>query len=141
MDISTKCRDFHDNIHNQNNRVTYYHEGWWACHCCATARGGKSTEIDREIIAVHDINANREGFTSCSACPFLAPFFWSYIPHNLGVASKVTSLVLDTMFFFADCLLRLQAVFRVARKCHCKRRVYLLSGVHFLPPSFWFLNF
>ena len=39
-----------------------------------------------------------------------------YIPQNLGVASKITTLEMDSMFFFADRLLRLQAVFRVAKK-------------------------
>ena len=38
----------------------------------------------------------------------------SSIPQNLGVPSKVTTLAMDSMFFFADLLLRLQAVFRVA---------------------------
>ena len=38
----------------------------------------------------------------------------SSIPQNLGVASKVTILVMDSMFFFVGRLLRLQAVFRVA---------------------------
>ena len=43
-------------------------------------------------------------------------FLQSSIPQNLGVASKVTTLEMDSMFFFGDCLLRLQAVFRVAGK-------------------------
>ena len=38
------------------------------------------------------------------------------IPQNLGVASKVTTLATDSIFFFADRLLHLQAVFRVAEK-------------------------
>ena len=38
------------------------------------------------------------------------------IPQKLGVASKVTTLATDSMFFFADCLLHLQAVFIVAGK-------------------------
>ena len=41
-------------------------------------------------------------------------FLQSYIPHNLGVASKVTTLAPDSMFFFTDRLLHIQAVFRVA---------------------------
>ena len=47
------------------------------------------------------------------------------IPQNLGVASKVTTLATDSMFFFADRLLHLQAVFRVAGKYHFGRRVAL----------------
>ena len=39
-----------------------------------------------------------------------------YISHNLGVASKVTTLEMGSMFFFADRLLHLQVVFRVAEK-------------------------
>ena len=56
----------------------------------------------------------------------------SYITHNLCVDLKVTTLEIDSMFFFADCLIHLQAVFRVAGKmplrtqgiitqtCHCQ---------------------
>ena len=40
----------------------------------------------------------------------------SSIPQNLGVASKVTTLTMNSMFFFTDFLLHLQAVFRVAEK-------------------------
>ena len=36
----------------------------------------------------------------------------SYIPQNLGIASKVTTLAMDSMFF--NSLLRLQAIFRVS---------------------------
>ena len=43
-------------------------------------------------------------------------FLQSSMPHNFGVASKVTTLVMDIMFLFVDCLLCIQAVFRVARK-------------------------
>ena len=43
-------------------------------------------------------------------------FLQSSIPHNLGVASKVTTLAMDSMFFFVDRLLHLQAVFRAAKK-------------------------
>ena len=42
--------------------------------------------------------------------------FQSSIPQNLGVTSKVTSLEMDSMFFFAYRLLYIQAVFRVAGK-------------------------
>ena len=43
-------------------------------------------------------------------------FIQSFIPQNLGFPSKVTTLAMDSMFFFADRLLHLQALFRVARK-------------------------
>ena len=43
-------------------------------------------------------------------------FLQSSIPQNLGVASKVTTLAMDSTFFFADCLLHLQAAFRASRK-------------------------
>ena len=43
-------------------------------------------------------------------------FLQSSIPQNLGVASKVTTLATDSICFFADRLLHLQAVFRVAEK-------------------------
>ena len=46
----------------------------------------------------------------------LHQFIQSSIPQNLGDASKGTILAMDSMFFFAYCLLRLQAVFRVAVK-------------------------
>ena len=39
----------------------------------------------------------------------------SSIPQNLDFASKVTTLAMDGMFFFADRLLHLQAVFKVAK--------------------------
>ena len=56
-------------------------------------------------------------------------FLKSSIPQNLGVASKVTTLAMDSMFFFTNRLLRLQAVFRVAGKCHfgCRVALYKLS--------------
>ena len=47
---------------------------------------------------------------------YLHHFIKSSIPQNLGVASKVTTLAMESMFFFANRLLHLQAVFRVARK-------------------------
>ena len=46
----------------------------------------------------------------------LQHFLQSFILQNLGVASKVTTLAMDSIFFFADFLLHLQAVFRVAGK-------------------------
>ena len=52
-------------------------------------------------------------------------FLQSSTPQNLGFASKVTTLAMDSMFFFADSLLHLQAVFIVAKKIHCGRRVSL----------------
>ena len=45
---------------------------------------------------------------------YLHHFLKSSIPENLGVASKVTTLEMESMFFFANCLLHLQAVFRVS---------------------------
>ena len=47
---------------------------------------------------------------------YLHHFLQSSIPQNLGVSSKLTTLALDSMFFFADRLLHLQAVFRVSGK-------------------------
>ena len=43
-------------------------------------------------------------------------FLQSSIPQNLGVASKVKTLAMDSMFLFADHLIHLQAVFRVTKK-------------------------
>ena len=43
-------------------------------------------------------------------------FLQGSLTQSLGIASKVTTLEMDNMFFFADCLLQLQAVFRVAGK-------------------------
>ena len=45
---------------------------------------------------------------------YLHNFLQSSIRHNLGVASKVSTLAMKSMFFFSYCLLHLQAVFRVA---------------------------
>ena len=47
---------------------------------------------------------------------YLHHFLQSYIPQNLGIASKVATLAMDSMFFFVDNLLHLQAVFRVSGK-------------------------
>ena len=47
---------------------------------------------------------------------FLHHYIQSSTPHNLGVISKVTTLEMDSMSLFADSLLHLQAVFRVAGK-------------------------
>ena len=44
----------------------------------------------------------------------LQHFLQSYIPQNLGFPSKVTTLAMDSMFFFADRLLHIQPVFIVA---------------------------
>ena len=95
----------------------YDHKGWQVFHYDATARGGRSAEIDGERTAGHGINADREGFASRSSCPFIAPFSSVFhTPPTLTVASKVTTLAMYSMFFFVDCLLYLQAVFRVAKK-------------------------
>ena len=41
-------------------------------------------------------------------------FIKSSITQKLGVALKVSTLEMESMFFFANCLLHLQAVFRVS---------------------------
>ena len=46
----------------------------------------------------------------------LQHFLQSSIPQNLGVPSKVTTLEMESMFFFTDHLLHLQALFIVAGK-------------------------
>ena len=46
----------------------------------------------------------------------LHSFIQPSIPNNLSIASKVTNLTMDSKSFFADCLLHLQAVFKVTRK-------------------------
>ena len=46
----------------------------------------------------------------------LRHFIQSSVTQNLGIASKVTTLAMDSIFFFADCLLHLQVVFIVAVK-------------------------
>ena len=43
-------------------------------------------------------------------------FLLSSISHNLGIASKVTTLTTNRMFSVANCLLHLQAVFRFTKK-------------------------
>ena len=43
-------------------------------------------------------------------------FLHCYVPQNVGVVSKVTTLEMDSMFFFVSHLLHLQGVFRVAGK-------------------------
>ena len=60
----------------------------------------------------------------------LQKFLQYSIPPNLDFASKVTTLATDSMFFFADRLLRLQAVFRVSRK-----RATLDLGQHYTNSS------
>ena len=57
--------------------------------------------------------------------PNLHHFFQSSIPQNLGFTSKIITLAMDSMFFFADRLLHLQAVFRVSKKCHSEHRIAL----------------
>ena len=58
------------------------------------------------------------GNTLLLVCNFLSlhQFLQSSIPQNLGLASKVTTLAMDSIFFFVDFLLHLQGVFRVAGK-------------------------
>ena len=43
-------------------------------------------------------------------------FLQSSIPHNLVVASRVTTSPMDSMFIFVDHLVHLQTLFRVAEK-------------------------
>ena len=53
-------------------------------------------------------------------------FLQSSIPHNLGVASKVTTLAMDSMFFFADCVYSIYKQYLESpEKCHCGHRVEL----------------
>ena len=60
------------------------HEGWQVCHYDATARGVQNTEINGEITAGRDINTDREGFASHSACPFPEPFSSFFHTPELG---------------------------------------------------------
>ena len=64
------------------------HEGWRFCHYDAAARGGRSAEIFGEITVGCVINANRGGFASHSACPFLAPFSSVLNTPELGCCLK-----------------------------------------------------
>ena len=43
-------------------------------------------------------------------------FLQYFIPQNLGGPSKLTTLAMDSMFFFSDRLLHIQAVFGVTGK-------------------------
>ena len=47
---------------------------------------------------------------------YLHHFIHSSVPQNLGVASNVTTLAMESVVFFAESLIRLQAVFRVSGK-------------------------
>ena len=49
-------------------------------------------EIDGERTAGHDINAGREGFASCSARTFLAPFSSVFHTPELGRLLKSNNL-------------------------------------------------
>ena len=53
------------------------------------------------------------------------------ISHNLAVASKVTTLAMESMFFLADCLLLLQAVFRFS-----KTNATMYIGYHYTNLSY-----
>ena len=92
------------------------HEIWKSCHYYETSRGGKSAEINREIIAGHGINTDRKGFAYCSACPFLAPFSSVFHTPELGRRPKSNKLINLQYVFFVDSLIHLQALLRVARK-------------------------
>ena len=67
------------------------HEGWRVFQYYETARGGQSVKINRERTADHDINADREGFAYCSACPFLAPFSSVLYTPELGCRLKTNN--------------------------------------------------
>ena len=72
---------------------------------------------------------------------YLNLFFQSSMHQNLGVASKVTTLATESIFFFADSLLRLEAVFRVAGKIPLSTQVIsglwdVFSTTFFLVPHF-----
>ena len=67
------------------------------------------------------------------------------IPQNLGVASKLTTFSMDSMFFFTNCLLHLQAVLRVSRKMSLWMQGisgiwYVISTALFLVPHFVMLT-
>ena len=66
-------------------------------------RATTSTPIEKALVIVQRVIS-------------LHHFLKSSIPQNLGVASKVTTLAMDSMFFFTDRLLHIQAVFIFARK-------------------------
>ena len=78
---------------------TYDHEGWKIFHYDATARGGLSAEIDGERTAFHDINADREGFSYHSACPFIATFSSVFHTPELGLPLKSNNLENGEYFF------------------------------------------
>ena len=78
------------------------HEGCQACHLYATARGGRSAEIYGERIVGHDINADREGFASRSACTFLAPFSSVFHTPELGSRLKSNNLGNEKVSFLLE---------------------------------------
>ena len=83
----------------------------------------KSTEKEQQVIT-----STLTGKALLLVLNFLSlnQFLQSSISQNLGVASKVTTLAMDSIFFFVDCLLRLQVVCRVTKiKCRSGRRVSL----------------
>ena len=92
------------------------HEGWLVYHYDATAKWGRRADIDGERTAGHVINADWEGFSSCSVCPFLAPFSSVFYTPELGRHLKSNNLGNGQFFFFADCLLHLQALFQLSVK-------------------------
>ena len=46
-------------------------------------------------------------------------FIKYFIPQNLGVPSKVTTLAMDSMFFFADFYSIYKQYLEFPEKCHC----------------------
>ena len=71
--------------------------------------------IDKEQQAMASI-PTRRALLLVQRVLSLHHFLQSSVTQNLGDASKVTTWVMYSMFFFADHLLRLQAVFIVAKK-------------------------
>ena len=79
-------------------------------------RGMKSTPTGKSLLLVKHV-------------PSLYRFLKSSIPKNLDVASKLTTLAMESMSFFTNCLLHLQAIFRVTGKLHCGYRLALQKFV------------
>ena len=102
------------------------HEGWRVCHYDATARGGRSAEIDGERSAGHYINTNRGGFASRSACPFLAPFSSVFHTSELGPCLKINNLGNRKYVFFSRIIYSIYKRYLESREnCLYGRRVEL----------------
>ena len=92
--ISSPCRcsDLKRTRYKIYRRRKHDNEGCKVCHYDATARRGQSAEIDGEITAGHDINADREGFAYHLVCPFLAPLYSVFHTPELGRGFKSNNL-------------------------------------------------